>query len=328
MPITVTCPTCAESVAAPESMGGKKVVCPNCKGVITIPESFAPAELAEQAQANERPAPASPSEHDMPAALDIAKPAATDTRADDEKAAIRIVRILYVMLRDDWRRLFTCAHLWPVFFLFFLPWINISCNGRTAFTQSGWQATHGTFNVDAKLEPQMRTLDRLVRDDRGQGNGNAFRPRLDEAGPWSVLAIIYVLFLSLGGFIGLLCILCVVFRQPTFAAATHLFSLSLGSAAFLALALQMMIGFPVERHMKQLIDKNRLDFERQNPRLGNGPNPADAFDIVFDFQTRYTGWLWLSFMLTLVSAPMFLLEFGVMLVQVARTHRAKQSESG
>jgi hypothetical protein len=318
MPINVTCHACNQVVAAPDAMAGKKAVCPNCRAVIAIPEEFAPAAIADPTP-HDKSSPEPPSDHEIPTSLDITSP--RDAQAEEEKAALRILGMVYVFCRDDWRRLPTCAHLWFALFLFFLPWINISCNGRTLVTQTGLQTCHGAFSVDPKFE-------KMARHDPGLRNENILKPKPDETPPWSVLSIIYVTFVFLGALIGFPCIAFVVFRLHTFAAATHLFSLGLGGAAFLALGSQMLIGFPIERHMTQQIEKNRAEQERRNAQFGIRPMPNDGMDAWFDVEARYSAWLWLSFVISLVSVPIFLLEFVILIAEAVKKHMRQRSDSG
>jgi hypothetical protein len=301
-------------------MAGKKSVCPNCRVAIAIPEQFAPAVIVDP-HSDDKPSPVPLSDSEPPASLDIVKPPDIDTRAEEEKAALRIVVMVFGFFRYDWRRLPTCAHLWFVFFLFFLPWVNVSCNGRTLLTQTGLQTCHGAFTVDPKFE-------KMARDDRGLQNENLLKPKLDEPPPWPVLSIIYVTFVFLGGLIGFLCIACVVFRLHTFGAAMHLFSLGLGGAAFLALGSQMLIGFPIDRHLKQQIEKSRAEQGRRNAQFGFRPMPHDGFDAWFDVEAKYSAWLWLSLVLSSVSVPIFLLEFVILIVEAVKKHMRQRIDSG
>ena len=318
MPIHITCSSCNQTVAAPESMAGKKAVCPNCRAVIAVPEQFVPAALADPDPIKPPPLKPPPNQ-EVPTSLDISKTPITDSQAEDEKAVLRILSRVYAFCRNDWRRLPTCGHLWLGFFLFLLPWVNLSCNGRTLVSQTGWQTMHGGTTVDPKF-------DKLAKNDRP--NDNMPRPQLDEPPPWSLLSIIYFVFLFMGGLIGALCIGCVVFRMHTIAVAAHLFSLGLGGAAFLALASQMMIGFPIEKHMKTQLEKSRQEQERRIAQLGGRPNPNEGLDALIDFEVRYSFWLWLSVVITFVSAPVFLLEFVVLIADALRKHMRLQGDRG
>jgi phage FluMu protein Com len=318
MPINIHCPTCDQVVAAPDALAGKRVVCPNCKAVVAIPEKAAPAangaksaDLDALQAIDVEPAPP----------LQIAK-ADVDQHGADEQAALRVVRIIYVMLRDDWRRLFTCAHLWPALFLFFLPFVNVSCNNRTLLSQSGLQACYGGFTVDPKV-------DQLARNEKALKNEAIPRPKQDEPAPWSILTIVYILFVFLGSGLGFLCILAVLFRFRLICAGLHLFSLGLGGAAFLALSAQMIIGFPIDKHVKQQFEKARAEQERRNAGAGIRPiQGAEGFEALFDIDSRYSPWLWLSCLLAFISAPAFLLEFSIVLASVVRGYLRKRVESG
>jgi hypothetical protein len=275
-------------------MAGKNALCPNCKAVIAIPE----AEM--------QIAPWTPTDQEIPTSLDISARAPTD----DEKAALRVVRNIYVFFRDDWRRLLTCAHLWPVFFLFFLPWVNLSCSGRTIATQTGLQASYGGVTIDARLEKAVGNNKAAPKDDM-----------LKDQPPWSILSSVFIVFVFLGGLFGAACIGCVFLRMSTIAAAAHLFSLGLGGAAFLALAALMTFGFPIERHSKQQIEKKRLEQQR-------GMGAAGADDAFFDIDVRYTFWLWLSSVLCFISVPVFLLEFVILIMQTIKHHSRQRDDTG
>lgn len=313
MAIHLHCPTCDQVVAAPDALAGKRVVCPNCKAVVAIPEKAAQAAPDAEPLHVIDVEPADPRE--------IAK-ADVDAHAADERAALRVVRVLYVMLRDDWRRLFTCAHLWPALFLFFLPFVNVSCNNRTLLTQSGLQACYGGFSVDPKI-------DQLGRNEKAMKNEVIPRPRQDEPAPWSVLTIVYILFVFLGSGLGFLCVLAVLFRFRLICAGLHLFSLGLGAAAFLALSAQMILGFPIDKHVRQQFEKVRIEHERRNGQAGVQPiQGAELLEALLDIESRYTLWLWLSWLLAFLSAPAFLLEFAIVFAVAIRGHLRKRNDSG
>ncbi|HZZ82854.1 MAG TPA: hypothetical protein VFE62_30420 [Gemmataceae bacterium] len=302
MPININCPTCDQVVSAPEAMAGKRVVCPNCKATVAIPDKPAakPAEPVALPLVDVEPVPSLPIAH-----ADVAQHVA------DEQAALRVLRIVYVMLRDDWRRLFTCAHLWPALFLFFLPFVNVSCNGRTIVSQTGLQACHGGFTVDPKLE-QAAAKEKIAARKR------------EEHAPWSILTVVYILCVFLGSGLGLLCILAVLFRLRMACAGLHLFSLALGAAAFFAVSGQMILGFPIERHAQQQLEQVRDAEERPlvNAVARGGPG------LFLDVTARYSAWLWLSCLLTLISLPAFLVEFLIVLIKVLRGTLWKRADSG
>jgi hypothetical protein len=251
------------------------------------------------------------------APLQIAK-ADVDPHGADQHAALRVVRIIYVILRDDWRRLFTCAHLWPALFLFFLPFVNVSCNNRTLLSQSGLQACYGGFTVDPKI-------DQLARNEKAIKEALP-RPKQDEPAPWSILTIVYILFVFLGSGLGFLCILAVLFRFRLICAGLHLFSLGLGGAAFLALTAQMIIGFPIDKHVKQQFEKARAEREIRNvPAI---PIAGIGVDALLDIDSHYSLGLWLSCLLAFISAPAFLLEFSIVLASVVRGNLRNRQETG
>ena len=99
-----------------------------------------------------------------------------------------------------------------------------------------------------------------------------------------------------------MCILAVFFRFRLICAGLHLFSLGLGGAAFLALAAQMIIGFPIEKYVKQQFEKARVEQERRNGQVGIRPiQGAEGFEALFDIDSHYSVWLWLSCLLAFIS---------------------------
>ena len=138
MPVNITCRACHQVVAALDSMAGKKAVCPNCRTVFAIAEQFAPAAIVDPIP-SETASPEPSSDHEIPSSLDIIQPPQMNSQIKHEKAALCLVVMVNIFFRYDWRRLPTCTHLWFVFFLFFLPWVNVACNGRTLLTQTGLQ---------------------------------------------------------------------------------------------------------------------------------------------------------------------------------------------
>ena len=172
-------------------------------------------------------------------------------------------------------------------------------------------------------------LDNAERNNPNQfGNKDAVKPNLNEAPAWSVLSVVYLTFIFFGGFCGFLCMVFVVLRMSAFAAALHLFSLGLGAAASGGLGSQMVIGFPVERHMKQQIDKQRAEQAARNAQFGVQAQPPADDGTDFWIEVKYTGWLWLSFALTLFCLPVFLLEFVILIADAVRKHMRQSADSG
>jgi hypothetical protein len=306
MPIQITCPSCAQPIDAPETLAGKRVICPHCQGAVDIPVKSPASSSARMDDVHDEPV--------VVGALNIAKTAENDAQTADEKAALRVVRFIYVMFRDDWRRLFTCPLLWPGLFLFFLPWVDLSCSQRTLARQTGLQTTFGAYTLDPKF-------DKALGLERGLG---IEKPKADDQAGWSVLSIMYIVFLMLGGFLGFVCIIFVLFRIRMFAAALHLFSLGLGCAAFFALGLQMIVGFPIERHARDHIEKAR---QRRIVQFGMRPGPEPDLNLL-ELETHYSPWLWISAALAFFATPMFLLEFSILLVLIIRHFRRPRLESG
>jgi hypothetical protein len=171
--------------------------------------------------------------------------------------------ILSWVLASEWRRLPTSTILWPCFFLFFLPWVNISCvsvDGKTMHvaSQSGFQTCYGGSTLDQKFE-------RLAVAEGGRP-GQGKLEKKDDKTPWSFLSVLYGLLITIGGIVGLICIVVVFMKlSSVVCGAAHLLSLGLGGLAFLALGLQMFIHFPIERDFdRKLAEEGDKKSRRQN----------------------------------------------------------------
>jgi hypothetical protein len=191
-------------------------------------------------------------------------------------------------------------------------------------TQTGFQAAIGGTSVDPKFR---KAADMNPKGPVGFDNNNPMRKVADDKPGWSALTIVYAAFVLLGGFVGLLCIGVVLLQMRMASALLHLISLSCGTAAFAALALQMAIGFPLEKHTRKQIDDAKAEQARRANQIGIFPQPNDVFDALVDVEAEYSAWLWLSVLLAFVSLPVLFLEFGIVTAQVVRRHLKKREDS-
>ena len=157
----------------------------------------------------------------------------------------------------------TSPLLWPCFFLFFLPWVNISCvalDGKTMHvaSQSGFQTCYGGSTLDQKFE-------RLAAAEGGRP-GQGKLEKKDDKTPWSFLSVLHGLLITIGGIVGLACIAVVILKSNSVVCgAVHLLSLGLGALAFLVLGVQMFIHFPIERDFdRKLAEERDKKDRRQN----------------------------------------------------------------
>ncbi|MBI1833027.1 MAG: hypothetical protein HYR84_16425 [Planctomycetes bacterium] len=257
------CPKCRAVMSAPVEKAGEKINCLKCGQRLQIPPAqHAKTILASAFESENEPklgsnpvAPIAPGPPPPSTAVGAESTSvAPNTPADEIWSRARA--FLTMAFHSDWRRLPTAPILWPCFFLFFLPWINISCmavDGKSVVlaSQSGLQTCYGGASLDQKLERMA------AREGRDKPENPEDQP------PWSLLSILYGLFIILGGFLGLACIVTLFWQKiPLACPISHLGSLAFGSLAFLILLLQMVIHFPIERQF----DKKRGDERDQKAR--------------------------------------------------------------
>jgi hypothetical protein len=90
----------------------------------------------------------------------------------------------------------------------------------------------------------------------------------------------------------------------------------------MALAGQTFLGFPIERHARQQLEKIRIEQEQRVDR------PWDENWDLIDFEVRYSGWLWLSLLTTFCSAPFFLCEFAMLVAETLKRQGQHALNSG
>ncbi len=187
---------------------------------------------------------------------------------------------------------------------------------RHLLSQSGFQSCYGGGSLDQKLERIGKAAAEDNRFVNPPPAKNAEKP------PWSALSIAYGFCILAGGFLGLACIALVFLRIPNATAATHLGSLGFAGLAFLALVLQMAVGFPLERTLDDNMAKQRQEI-RQRQQLQGGPDFGDNLGVLGAglLEVNYSFWLWLSCLVTFCSIPFFLGELGIMIYRFFRTGR-------
>lgn len=136
--------------------------------------------------------------------------------------------------------------------MFFLPWIEVRCNGFPVISQSGLQASVGAYS-----ETLFFAQEKLNRAQMGKG----FRLD-DEKAPVAPLLLLYGAILLAGLVFGL------VLKAGTGRMAVLG---SCGAVAFLLMIIQLSVGFPIARQVaKANADQNlRKDFQN----MGQFPFP-------------------------------------------------------
>jgi len=318
-----SCPSCSQSMQCSDGAAGKKVICPTCgqKVLVPTPPPASPATnkttlgIVEVNTTTDAPTQDSVSTSPIPPP---AVPSSSSSKKGHENAAgqsgnegtpddpqTKLVNAAIDFLARDWRRLPTSPLSWLAFLLFFFPWINISCDGRHLASQSGLQTCYGGVTADQRL-------DRL-------GNAGGPGARGDKPAdlePWSLLSIIYILLITVAGFLSLACVVAVCLRHSIIATTSHLFSLALTTVASFTLALQMIMGFPIERKFnddlakerQRINDRRALAFGEFNQGPNLDPGLAGLGGAMIEF--RYSPWLFLSCLITFLSLPILLGESG------------------
>ena len=192
-------------------------------------------------------------------------------------------------------RLVSPAFLFFATFMFFLPWVDVRCNGFTAASQSGLQICLGTFSESFVM------AERRARNDPG------FRMKEDKV-EQAPLLWFYGPLLLIGLFCGL------ALRVGAFRLVILLGCSLIG---FGLMMVQYSVGFPIATQVaKANADPNlRLELQRQPfppfPGPMFGPGPA-ARDVVW---ITTTPWFWLGAFMTLGAAGGLALEHGIIFAQ-------------
>ncbi|MDB4265349.1 hypothetical protein N9891_01225 [bacterium] len=123
-------------------------------------------------------------------------------------------------------------------FLFFVPWLDFQCSGKTMITQSGFQAVYGGGSVDPQFESaSKKDSEKEKKDGKKKGPGMAYLLGV------AFVAIVAGLIVSL-----------FMFRKS---AAKSKIASALAALALILIALQMMLGFPMEQEItKSMAEQN------------------------------------------------------------------------
>lgn len=292
------CPACKSTLEAGVSHAGEKIRCLKCGQKLLVPTPPNANNKTVLAPMVDQLAPA-PAAGGWEAAVAPPPPlleASPDARPADRAEFARYASVALAMLRSgsrlksilEWRRPLLANTLWPALLLFFLPWVNISCNGQVLLQQSGFQSCYG----GATLSPQSRAM-----IEGNQGQAAAQRP---ESFPFSPLSCLFIVGLAAGLVCGAGCLICMACSIRRGAIALEHLALFVGAGCFASLVAQMAFGFPLER---------RLNAEMQaHPMIG--------------VQIQYSAWFWMTLLLTFLSVPLLLAEAVVTTVDLLHGRRS------
>lgn len=131
--------------------------------------------------------------------------------------------------------------------LFLFPWVDMQCSGRTLITQSGLQTVYGGASISEELE-SMGGQKEIDKEEDKEGAGIAFFTAI------ALLATIGAVILFA--------------KEVTNPAALGKTGTILATAAFVALLLQMLIGFPLERSIAESMEADSSEDAQMAAAMG------------------------------------------------------------
>lgn len=152
--------------------------------------------------------------------------------------------------------------------LFFVPWVDIQCSGKTILTQTGIQTAFGGASASKEID-SLAPRERLSQQ------------RTEKAGPSSVLVLVALLLVS-AAFVSALLSLRATTPSESKAGL-------LCGAALVCILAQMAIGFPVEKALFEEATKEDM-----------------AAAMALGFQVRYQPWIYLEILALAVATLTFL----------------------
>jgi hypothetical protein len=319
--IRFACPSCNRTLQAPENRGGTTAVCPGCREQMHIPLPAPQPEAVPYAEYRELP-PRGPQPAPDPSAR----------RAGDEydepgagpEVGGPLPRRRPERPSGNWAwRWCSPSMLLLSLLLLPLPFLGVQCEGpgmtMNLINQSGLQVMVGGHSIDSSIErfqKQMQGMGVPVNAGQGPFGGGAASPDLKVKAAWCVAIIP---FLLLAGIAVGLAVRPTGLRVPLVASAVF--------GALVLLFIQMAVGFPLDKEVRDAIDREMKRGQQQFNALGGAPggnpfgapgaggapfppmrpNPfagpgaqanAMAREMV---RTRYTAWFWIWLVLIVGS---------------------------
>lgn len=174
--------------------------------------------------------------------------------------------------------------------LFFLPWIDIQCSGKSMATQTGIQTIYG----GGSPAQDMEAFEKENKMKRGGGSDD------ESMGSAPLVALA---FLTVAGAV-VAAFLAIQFTGES----KHNFTGILCAVALGLLALQMMIGFPVKRSLGgQVAAQSKTEQRTDEPFEGFGEGMAQA--MMVQIQIRHLPALYIE--LVLLGLPTLILANGL-----------------
>jgi hypothetical protein len=297
------CPNCQKQLTVPDEFAGQLMKCPLCSGTFTVPglPGAAPPPSAPDPEVFSirhdpapPPPPAAPPQTQMPD-FDISPPSTATTTS--KPPAPSPGPSLSPLPPEGYQRTLTLwfspkvlpwiapVCLLLVFVLFSFNWVGLYPGGVPAVTQNAWQiAFGGGYTEDPDLKQE------------------AVHEEKDKPG-WSVLALFYVLlfFPVLAVTVASVVIGMVPLKLPPVVVEKILpwrwgIVAAVNLILFLFLGLQTLLGFSIDSHYTEWVDKR---IKRDTPQ---GPNTQQKKEAERDrgkFMEVLSHTLWLRFVLLL-----------------------------
>jgi hypothetical protein len=271
--VRFSCPSCNRTLQAPESRAGAVAVCPGCKQQLQIPAPPPPepepipyAEIREAPPPMPRPAP-------QPVPPRGGRAEYDEPPADPDREPSLRRRPPGRSGNWAWR---WCSPSVLVLGLLMLPlpFLEVQCSApgqvmnMALVNQSGVQMMTGRYSIDS-------SIDRFNKQMAGFGVPvNAGQVPWAPGGPQQLNVkaaplMIAVPFLLLAGIAVGLALRPTALRVPLVAGAIV--------AALVLVFVQMAVGFPLEREVRDSIDREMRRVEDQMKALGGGPPGGNPF---------------------------------------------------
>jgi len=174
---------------------------------------------------------------------------------------------------------------------FFLPWTDIQCSSKSVATQTGIQTIYGGGSPSAEMRD-------MSKNQNGVKNGN----KKDDSMGVSVLVGI-----ALVAVIGAVVAAFMMFRGDQSLPANAVGVLC--ATAFVAIAIQCMVGFPVQRKLSEsMAEATKTKPATGDPFEGVGAGMATA--MMMNVQVKYLPMLYLE--LLALGIPTLVLANGIL----------------
>ena len=212
----------------------------------------------------------------------------------------------------DPKNFITPGFLFLSLIFFFLPWINVTCNGQSLATQSGLQAATGKLAMSSEFESMAK-----AGDPSGKGGGQMGQSDTDKAPLlWLVLLTVVA-----GIIFGLLA--CPGINVIP-GLRTPLIAMILAGVTFLLLTVQMVMGFPIRKSVEDQIEKDKKQKAQMQALQPKGAPPNPMGDIKMELKASFTPWFWMAYLTPVV--PVVVLGIAMCLPQTAPRRHARRDD--